>query len=131
MKKSKKNQKNEDLRDLKYVLNVNRKGYLWWKKPIYKTHIADIIAINDDPKPATIEPIYKGDNRLKEEFLNYIDNKLESLNVFSKDIIPDVYTMCINSNWKNEEFDKAVNYFVSNIIRYKSVGDKLSPTENV
>lgn len=128
-----KNQKNEDiidlkcvlrdlkyiLRDLKYVLNVNHKGHLWWKKPIYKTHIADIIVINDDHKPVIMESMYKGDNKLKEELLNCIDNKLESMGIFVRDIMPDVYTMSINSNWEDEELDKALNYFITTIIRYK------------
>lgn len=119
MKKSKKNPKNEEVRDLKYVLNVNHKGYLWWKKPIYETYLSNILIINDNPKPTTIEPIYKGSDKLKEELLTYIDNKLGNMGVFIRDVIPDKYIMNINSNWKDEEFDKAINYFINNIIRYK------------
>lgn len=116
MKKSKKNPKNEDIRDLKYVLNVNHKGYLWWKKPIYETYLSDILTFI--PNEA-IRPLYQGDNKLKEELLTYIDNKLGNMGVFIRDVMPDKYTMSINSSWKDEELDKAVNRFITTIIRYK------------
>lgn len=120
MKEKSKNQKNEIIRDLKYILNVSHKGHLWWKKPIYKTSIADIITLNDKVKPAIIEPLYKGDDEQKDHILTYIDNKLEELDIFSKNIIPDNYIMSINSKWSDEELDKAIDNFVNNVIRYKS-----------
>lgn len=119
MSEKDKNQGNENIRDLKYILNVAHKGYLWWKKPIYKTSIGDIITLNDKVKPAIIEPLYKGDDKYRNHILIYIDNKLEELGIFSKNIISDHYRLNINSKWSNEELDKAIDNFVNKVIRYK------------
>jgi hypothetical protein len=120
LKEKSKNQKNEIIRDLKYILNVSHKGRLWWKKPIYKTFISDIITLNDKVKPTIIERLYKGDDKYKNDLLIYVDDKLEDLNIFSKSIIPDNYIMSVNSQWSDKELDMAIDNFVNNVIRYKS-----------
>lgn len=121
MSEKDKNQKTKIPHDLVYILNVSKEGCLWWKKPIYRTHLRDIIVINENPKsPIFTETLYKGDKERKDGISAYIDNKLEELGIFSKNIISDNYRLNINSKWSNEELDKAIDKFVNKVIKYKS-----------
>lgn len=118
MKEKSKNQKNKPLHDLVYILNVSKEGCLWWKKPIYRTHLGDIIVINENFKsPIFSKTLYKGDKERKDEISAYIDNKLEESGIFSKNIIPSDYRLNLNSQWSDEELNKAIDNFVNNVIK--------------
>lgn len=117
MSKSNEKLKTKDIPDLKYILKVSQKGYLWWKKPICETELADIIRINDKVQPARLESLYKGNS--KDHILRYIDYKLYGFDIYSRNIIADRYIMSVNSQWSDEEMDKAINHFVTNTIKYK------------
>lgn len=110
--------------DLVYVLNVFQKGYLWWKKPAYETKLADFIVgelqwDGSFKKSQPMEVLYKGDKITRNNILNYIDNKLETLGILLKDIQPCCFRMDVNSKWAGEEMDKAIDHFVTNTIKYK------------
>lgn len=116
MKKSKMNQKNEGLAvipDLKYYIKVKCKGHLWWKKSIYITGIAVIGDLY------THGENHKVEDKFTLSIQMYIDDKLESLDIFSKNIIPNIYVMSVSSQWSNEELDKAIDHFVNSVIKYK------------
>lgn len=121
MSEKDKNLKTKNFYDLIYLLKVSNKGYLWWKKPIYSTKLSvPIGVINGWSLNPIMGEIYDIDDNLKEKIYQYIDNKLEELNIFSKNIISDHYRLNINSKWSNEELDKAIDNFVNKVIKYKS-----------
>lgn len=120
MSEKNKNQKNKIVVDLIYLLRVSKKGFLWWKKPIYGTKLSVPVGIvNGWSLNPIIGEIYDIDDNLKEKIYQYIDNKLEELGIFSKNIISDNYRLNINSKWSNEELDKAIDNFVNKVIKYK------------